>query len=282
MPEARVRVPPVAPRRSVRQRESRGLQNRGCRFDSCPACQFFPQRDGEAGSRGLHTPEARVRIPFPLPDWDVAEREGARLLPGRSQVRILPSQPACPSSSGKDAGSSSRRREFESRRTHHRDTGEHGVPASLGRRRSLVQVQLSRPVGHSSRGEHGVVIPEMRVRVPLATPPARGETDDHGRLRTCSRRFESSRADQMRTELEGRAAGCRPEGCGFNSRRPRQAFACDGRRKGGRAAEGARPENGIPSGDVSSNLTPSSRLTSGATGSAPGPEPGGAGSTPAS
>lgn len=151
------------------------------------------------------------------------------------------------------------------------------VPASLGRRRTLVRVQLSRPVGHSSRGEHGAVNPGMRVRVPLATPPARGETDDHGSLRSCSRRFESSRAGQMRTELESRATGCLPEGCGCESRRPRQCVRCEGEalghpmsqgRKGGRAAEGTRLESGIPlrgreSGPAAAgaNLTPSRHRT---------------------
>lgn len=249
----RVRIPPVAPRRSVRQRESRGLQHRGCRFESCPACHSGMVKQDHAGLIRLkHGCESRSRF-----HGDVAERQGVRLLPGRSQVRSLPSQPTCPWSSGKDAGPSRRKREFESRRAHHRDTGEHGVPASLGRRRSLVQVQLSRPVGHSSRGEHGAVDPGMRVRVPLATPPARGETDDHGRLRTCSRRFESSRADQLRTELEGRAAGCRPEGCGFNSRRPRQVCHVRGPRgpaprpHRGRVAERLKapvPKTGSPSG----------------------------------
>ena len=33
---------------------------------------------------------------------------------------------------------------------------------------------------------------------------------------------------EMRAELEGGAAGCRPEGCGFNSRRPRQVLQREG------------------------------------------------------
>ena len=103
--------------------------------------------------------------------------EGARLLTGSTRVQILPSQPCvsvvqwqdpglptrgceckshrtlhtCPSSKRQDAGLSRWQCEFESRRAYQdRDIGEFGVPASLGRRRALVQIQLSRPVGRSS------------------------------------------------------------------------------------------------------------------------------------
>lgn len=193
----RVQLPPVAPSRSVRQQESRGLQNRGCR----------------AGAG------ANPAVPATRP--------------------ISPDEPP-----------------------------GHGGAWSPRLPRTEENAGSS-PAGH---------------------PPARGETDDHGSLRSCSRRFESSRADQKD------AAGARERSSRLSTGRlrvriPSSAPVCEG---ASGATDPDAPTEGWPSGlrhpsrtgspfgDVSPNLTPSSRFTSAATGSAPGPEPGGAGSKPAS
>ena len=183
-----------------------------------------------------------------------------RILPSQPRVRRLAARMPAPQAGGASAT-------LAGRTTGTRGSLESPPPSEGGDRwfKSSCPDQLA----IAQAGEHGVVIPGVRVRVPLATPPARGETDDHGRLRTCSRRFESSRADQRcgrsskaeQPAVDRKVAGSIPvvrakvlqrEGASGAARPPP--------RKGGRAAYGARLENGFPFGDVSSNLTPSSRF----------------------
>ncbi len=131
----------------------------------------------------------------------------------RALVCASPFQRCLRSSNGQDAGLSSRRCGFESRRAH-----------------QLAVAQAA---------EHRAVNPGMRVQVPPVTPSPRGETGHHAGLRTRHWRFESSRGDQSRTEFERTNARLSPG-------RLRVRVPSSAPRKVGRAENAPVSKTGVP------------------------------------